>query len=98
LADLTLGVDCLIADIEFIREEKRQELENAIEEDAPGTVLEWICYENEWIQCLKNVGRRAEERGDLGKFVKDGCRILELTVHHSIPDGAEVKHFWCSDE
>jgi predicted kinase len=89
IRDLSAGKNCVIGDIEFVRTEKRRELEDTVRAAAPDVEIKWICFENDWIECLKNVNRRAGP--DYSKFEKDATAIVKLTRHHSTHLGAEVR-------
>jgi predicted kinase len=89
---LAEGKDCVIADVQFVRQEMQQELEALVRSALPCVTIKWVCFENDWIQCLKNVDNRAGQ--DSGKFERDATTIVQLTRRHSIPKGAVVRPVW----
>jgi hypothetical protein len=92
IKELAAGETCVIADIQFILKKKQTELESTFRAAAPDIEIKWVCFENDWIQCLKNVDRRAGS--NTKKFVDDATEIVKLTRHHSIPADAEIRPVW----
>src|SRR5205807_1644048 len=66
---LAEGKDCVIADIEFVKRHKRDDLVNLVRSSLPDIDIHWIYFENDWLQCLKNVDQRAGADSD--KFERD---------------------------
>ncbi|MBI1877489.1 MAG: AAA family ATPase [Chloroflexi bacterium] len=82
ISQLRNGNNCIIADIDFCREEAREEAMAAIQYHVPGVEVQWICFENNPDQCRKNVisSKRAVE----GRLP----RIEEFTKLYTYPPEA----------
>lgn len=89
---LGAGKDCVVADIVFVRKNKRSEFLGAISHALPGVSIKWICFENDWLQCLKNVDQRAGNDSD--KFERDATELVKLTRRYSVAEGAEIRQVW----
>ncbi|OFV96503.1 MAG: hypothetical protein A3H28_06205 [Acidobacteria bacterium RIFCSPLOWO2_02_FULL_61_28] len=55
---LVRGETCIVADIDFCRNEARIEAEEEIKGRIPGVKVEWHYFENDPIRCRRNVIRR----------------------------------------
>jgi hypothetical protein len=88
ITNLQNNNNCIISDIDFCRQEARDELVNCINYFAPGTEVIWKCFENNPSKCEANVkysGRAVE-----GRLTK----IAEFSSQYTYPDGVKVIEIW----
>ena len=82
------GKNVVIADVRFCTRVYRQQAEKCIVVHAPGTTIEWICFDNTPEQCKRNVkhsGRGVESRTN---------RIDEFHQHYTYPERATRIPVW----
>lgn len=92
MASLKAGKDCIIADVVFVKKKKRDEFISLLKAESPDSSVKWICFANDWIQCLKNVDGRAGS--DSEKFERDATTVVSLVRKYSAPEGAEMRNVW----
>ena len=54
ICHLQNGHNCVIADIDFCKNDAREEAVKAVTYHVPGVEIHWICFENNPTQCRKN--------------------------------------------
>ncbi|MGB0155433.1 MAG: hypothetical protein ACPGFB_15505 [Verrucomicrobiales bacterium] len=82
---LNLGQDCVIADIQFCRKDRREQIIGAIADRVPNLSIEYQCFENDPDRCRANAIER-----DGPKLERELEKITEITEVYSIPAGAEM--------
>jgi predicted kinase len=85
---LLKGENCVIADIDFCREQARREAVEFIALHAPTTEVIWYCFENSPDQCRKNV--ITSQRGVDGRL----RRIDEFKDQYTLPHGVTPEPVW----
>ena len=77
------GHACIIADIEFCRSCRREEVERNLRVELPLLEFEYHCFKNQPGRCVENVRARNRSSAD------EECRkIEELSKHYVLPSGA----------
>ncbi len=89
LADLEAGHDCIIADIEFCRQSKREELEQALVASGVQAALRWIFFANDPAACKRNATTRNRE-----SLSEELATIDTLSAVYTIPPDAETRPVW----
>jgi predicted kinase len=82
------GRDCVIADVVFVDESKRNEIEDVIRVKVPGVEIRWVVYEDDWRQCIRNL---IDGDPDDQHCLKRIAKVLELRAQHSVPKGIEAR-------
>jgi hypothetical protein len=84
----------LISDVFLCREQEREKAVRTVQKIAAAEGceydLEWVFFENNPDQCLKNVAHRAKQ-GDTRPVAG---LIRDLTKEYKIPEGVEVRKIW----
>lgn len=83
VTDLQYGRDCIIADIEYCKKSKRNEVERSIRQAVPEAEIRWVFFKNDPEACKANVERRAKAKANAEKR-----KIDELSSQYRIPDDA----------
>src|SRR5207244_2733612 len=78
---LAAGKDCVIADIVFVRRSKQCEIQDLIRSKVPGVTIQWVIFENDWEQCIRNVQRGDPDPMHATERIQ---RINELKEHHHV--------------
>lgn len=83
--NLMEGKNCIIADIEYCRVARRQEVQDEIDTVIHNTEIEWIYFENDPSQCIRNVEKRNRPSKD-----EEIRKIRELSAQYQIPVGSKI--------
>ncbi len=86
---LQQGHDCVIADIEFCRQSKREELAQALAASGVPASLRWIFFENDPAACKRNATARRRQ-----SLSEEFEKIDVLSGEYTIPPDAETKPVW----
>jgi hypothetical protein len=83
------GERCVVADIDFCKDDSRSEAELALRNQLPDLKLSWLFFARDFHACELNIKRRASVSID------DNLRALDVyNVHYRIPTGATVMPIW----
>ena len=80
MCSLREGRNCVIADIEFCKRCRRDELERIVQDVVPGIKIKWRYFENDPEKCIKNVKHRNSPNAQ-EEIEKIGC----LSKQYYIP-------------
>ncbi len=83
IESLREGHECVIADIEFCRPERRKEFEDVVCRVVENLELEWVYFENDLQGCTRNIQRRNRSR-----WIDEISKAKELSATYVIPDGS----------
>ncbi len=79
---LRAGHDCVVADIAFCEELRRNNLIEAVAREIAGVLVEPIFFENDPDKCRRNIQRRARP-----SLIRDLEELGRLASVYCIPDG-----------
>jgi hypothetical protein len=80
---LKAGHDCIIADVEFCREVRRNAVVEAIRDEVPEVLVEFHCFRNQPDRCKANVRRRG--RAGVEEELR---KVDEISSVYEIPANA----------
>ena len=92
ITTLREGRECVISDIDFCRSEARAEAECILRREVPGLHLQWICFENDPAQCVRNARARAESTRRNLEAELDNIR--RYASQYVIPPHAQIFRVW----
>ncbi len=79
ICSLREGRNCVIADIEFCKSLRRDELEKIVRDAVSGITIEWQYFENNPEKCIANVKRRNRPNAQQ-EIEKIGCLSKQYYV------------------
>ena len=83
------GKECVIADIEFCKNQKRDELKQLIECEVPMTTVKWHFFENDPKKCIKNVENRGRRNVE-----EEKKKVWDLSKEYDIPPDEKPISIW----
>jgi len=89
---LRAGHDCIVADIEFCKRQRRQDLERTIRQDVPSVCMEWRHFEKNYKKCENNILHRNSTHWE-----RDLERLKDLYDEYIIPCGVVPIEIWQHD-
>jgi hypothetical protein len=86
LAGLRDGRRCVVADIDFCKQESRVEAESVLRAAVPGLEIRWCFFAHDARTCEKNIQRRNRD-----SLEADTRELRKYSSVYSIPTGAHVR-------
>jgi hypothetical protein len=87
---LSRGNDCVVVEIEYCRQEHRQEIVSQVSRAVPGVNINWLCIENDLFKANKNCRERSN-KGDPEAHIAINER---LSQSYTYPDDGVIFKTW----
>lgn len=89
------GLDSIIADIAYCDSGSRAEVEPTVRRSAPSTTMEWIFFEKNLDQCVRNIQARGKHEPDREpKVDREIAEAHRLSKVYSIPECVKRLPVW----
>jgi|SRR5450432_2273365 predicted kinase len=79
---LQTGHDCMITDIAFCEQHRRELLSDTVSRELGAVLVEWIFFENAPDKCIRNIRERNRP-----SLISDLAELDRLLLLYSIPTG-----------
>jgi hypothetical protein len=81
------GKDCAVVEIHYCIKENRQTIEAEINQAVPGTLIDYVCFENDLATANENC-RKRRNKGNPKEHIEINER---LTLEYTCPPGAIIR-------